>query len=81
MDTSNEQPLTRKHSLSSFCVQVMALGGYVRGRGHDDSKQRGEQQRPQESARCQGDHWQDKTRTDVRALSTFSAASTVRPFV
>lgn len=45
-DMSNEQSLTRKHSLSSFSVLAMALGGYVRGRGHDDSKQRGAAKTP-----------------------------------
>lgn len=31
-----------------------ALAGYVGGGGHDDSKQRGKQQRPQKSTRCRG---------------------------
>ena len=51
---SNGQSLTRKHAVSSYCVQAMLLQGYVGGGGHDDSKQRGRQQRPQKSTRCQG---------------------------
>ena len=33
----------RKHTLSSYCVQVMALEGLRWGQGYDDSKQRRKQ--------------------------------------